>query len=102
MIRRPPTSTLFPYTTLFRSSGSLHLTFIKRKAKRFDEVQNGAGREACTARVSGVPVNFGMHEYDVRCHCRSPLQRFLVRPTAMADRKSTRLNSSHGYISYAV
>ena len=48
-------------------AGSLHLTFSKRKAERFDEVQNGAGGEACTARVSGVPVNFGMHEHDVGC-----------------------------------
>src|SRR5207237_10548549 len=53
-------------------AGSLHLTFIKRKAERFDEVQNSAGGEAGTARVSGIPVNFGMHQYDVRCHCRSP------------------------------
>src|SRR5262249_45290236 len=49
-------------------AGTLHLPFIKRKAKRFDEVQNSAGSEAGTARVSGVPVNFGMHEYDVRGH----------------------------------
>src|SRR4030095_9488060 len=59
--------------------GALYLTFIKRKAKRFDEVQQGAGSQACAASVSGVPVNFGMHEYDVRCQFL-PLQCFL-RPT---------------------
>ena len=40
--------------------GPLHLAFIERKAKWFDEVQNSAGGEAGTACVSGVPVNFGM------------------------------------------
>src|SRR2546429_889338 len=59
MIRRPPRSTLFPYTTLFRSRSR-------------------------TAR-SGGPAH--------RCSWREALDR---------DRKSTRLNSSHGYISYAV
>src|SRR2546430_9128323 len=70
MIRRPPRSTLFPYTTLFRSDG-------------------------CT---TGVPVS------DV-CGCRAgPAYRFflLVAGPARQDRKSTRLNSSHSQISYAV
>src|SRR2546422_2611112 len=62
MIRRPPRSTLFPYTTLFRS-----------------------GHE---------PV--GVFVFD---HAIQPLE---VALDAAADRKSTRLNSSHGYISYAV
>src|SRR2546422_7300156 len=61
MIRRPPRSTLFPYTTLFRSGGSA----APRPASR-------TGSSACRRR---------------------PGPR---------DRKSTRLNSSHGYISYAV
>src|SRR2546422_2115432 len=68
MIRRPPRSTLFPYTTLFRSRRGGHL------------VQRAAGRQRR------------------RRHHRSgaPGERELQ------DRKSTRLNSSHGYISYAV
>src|SRR2546422_4309634 len=66
MIRRPPRSTLFPYTTLFRSLGSL----------------------TGPARGQGRDWMFGPFE-------KPPL----VNP---ADRKSTRLNSSHGYISYAV
>src|ERR1041385_6591228 len=65
MIRRPPRSTLFPYTTLFRS--------------RFD---------GC---VRGSP--------DSRSHSRSSRSR---GRRSDSDRKSTRLNSSHGYISYAV
>src|SRR2546422_1860646 len=62
MIRRPPRSTLFPYTTLFRS----------RVARR-------CARSAVALGVSAPAV-----------------------PLARRDRKSTRLNSSHGYISYAV
>src|SRR2546422_5027333 len=64
MIRRPPRSTLFPYTTLFRSAvlSLLRDAGIRRHSDR------AAGRD----------------------------------PRARQDRKSTRLNSSHGYISYAV
>src|SRR5205809_3807246 len=68
MLRRPPRSTLFPYTTLFRSHFA-HVT--ARLAPRSDDPF-----EDRQARVA---------EYQVG-----------------ADRKSTRLNSSHGYISYAV
>src|SRR2546429_7163117 len=68
MIRRPPRSTLFPYTTLFRSSFRLrHGTRVLLDAPAV----NGAGAE-------------------------------LSRLEVALDRKSTRLNSSHGYISYAV
>src|SRR2546422_222539 len=72
MIRRPPRSTLFPYTTLFRS--------------RLD----GAGQlplaEAVQITREVADALSYAHSHDV----------------AMQDRKSTRLNSSHGYISYAV
>src|SRR2546429_3086719 len=64
MIRRPPRSTLFPYTTLFRS---------------------GPGAQHCTD-IADRPL-------------LAPTQHL---GTAAGDRKSTRLNSSHGYISYAV
>src|SRR2546428_7787131 len=69
MIRRPPRSTLFPYTTLFRSG---------------KELQPVPGRE----RLAGGPV-------------RVP-EAFGVDVDGLADRKSTRLNSSHDQISYAV
>src|SRR2546422_6604117 len=79
MIRRPPRSTLFPYTTLFRSVGGFYL-LTKR-----DEIY---GR---TFVKAGVLVGT----------IAALLQLF---PTGdmQGDRKSTRLNSSHGYISYAV
>src|SRR5258707_5722372 len=69
MIRRPPRSTLFPYTTLFRSLTGLQ----KRQQLRVDLVLQG------------------------RAHAVGPTWNDLER-----DRKSTRLNSSHANISYAV
>src|SRR2546422_7638731 len=81
MIRRPPRSTLFPYTTLFRS--------LKRGLK----VGN-------SFPPLGVELVAGLDERDF------PIcQAFNVTTTSGVveiDRKSTRLNSSHGYISYAV
>src|SRR2546429_7389503 len=72
MIRRPPRSTLFPYTTLFRSRAPRH-----RLRRNPEHRPAGLTRD----RISEDPVSIA---------------------TARLDRKSTRLNSSHGYISYAV
>src|SRR2546422_1791009 len=73
MIRRPPRSTLFPYTTLFRSR--LARPELREEAR--EEAEGRANHEE------------GAH-------------RRRLRPEDLGDRKSTRLNSSHGYISYAV
>src|SRR2546429_3376981 len=67
MIRRPPRSTLFPYTTLFRSG-----------------------------RVAEHRVELGLEGEAL------PVQDARIQAAPARDRKSTRLNSSHGYISYAV
>src|SRR2546422_4085965 len=84
MIRRPPRSTLFPYTTLFRSL--LHHA-SRRLIRALDE------REPLARRLVGqIGATVAADPFD-----RQPLER---RPAV--DRKSTRLNSSHGYISYAV
>src|SRR2546422_2397218 len=80
MIRRPPRSTLFPYTTLFRSSGA------DRLAEGPAGGGPGAGRRAGPGGSAGQPPAAAL---------RGP-------SAAAGDRKSTRLNSSHGYISYAV
>src|SRR2546422_7656080 len=80
MIRRPPRSTLFPYTTLFRS-GLEHALVL-------EEGQVERERRRVTR---GRPVDGG----DSQARGR----RAIVHGR---DRKSTRLNSSHGYISYAV
>src|SRR2546427_9308609 len=79
MIRRPPRSTLFPYTTLFRS-------------------QRGVSRISRSRRSAGS---------DSQSHPRWPLatDALCLPPRIVAlpqDRKSTRLNSSHSQISYAV
>src|SRR3712207_8508516 len=79
MIRRPPRSTLFPYTTLFRSEAEL-------LARADPEDADGDG-------ISGRPNRV--------THVRTG-QRVLGRFGWKADRKSTRLNSSHANISYAV
>src|SRR2546426_1606241 len=90
MIRRPPRSTLFPYTTLFRSA---HLVVVRSPhaharlmGMNLDEARRAPGvvrvvtAQDLTSRIHPMPIN--------------PLQG--------EDRKSTRLNSSHLVISYAV
>src|SRR3712207_6855428 len=83
MIRRPPRSTLFPYTTLFRSA-EFHPDPAARAAVR---AELGAAPEACVVVVVSRLVRHKGHPELLR---------------AMEDRKSTRLNSSHANISYAV
>src|SRR2546429_4630213 len=85
MIRRPPRSTLFPYTTLFRSpSGKTH---------RHDGQQREEKDETEIIRRSR----------ETRRHReRRGTAGTSARRSHQSDRKSTRLNSSHGYISYAV
>src|SRR3712207_8762248 len=83
MIRRPPRSTLFPYTTLFRSLGQPHdvrLVNTGRSGARAADVRRDQLPVALAARPQIAVVFVGMNE----------------------DRKSTRLNSSHANISYAV
>src|SRR3712207_8433630 len=87
MIRRPPRSTLFPYTTLFRSDFSVAET---ARALRMTE-PNVKTTHHRARRV--------MREYEER---RFLPRRSLVEKTGEVDRKSTRLNSSHANISYAV
>src|SRR2546427_9588665 len=78
MIRRPPRSTLFPYTTLFRSLSSHDLAAVERLAGRVLVLVRGR-----VVRSAPLPV--------------------LLRERVLEiDRKSTRLNSSHSQISYAV
>src|SRR5688572_32287100 len=79
MIRRPPRSTLFPYTTLFRSAA--------RSAGGLTTCQYGVGESVRRASSSKTRVMW---------FWSSP------SPRSSVDRKSTRLNSSHSQISYAV
>src|SRR3712207_8987501 len=88
MIRRPPRSTLFPYTTLFRSK-SMHLTYLG-DATVGDRTNVGAGTITCN--YDGKQKHPTVIEEDVK----------IGSDTMLVDRKSTRLNSSHANISYAV
>src|SRR3712207_7362749 len=74
MIRRPPRSTLFPYTTLFRSVSVTYKTSLDRKPTLRSTVRRLGRRERVVREIEAVKQ----------------------------DRKSTRLNSSHANISYAV
>src|SRR3989454_1472428 len=92
MIRRPPRSTLFPYTTLFRSP------FHEVAADQGRVTRRESGRHA-DARLDRRQVVRVVH------HDLEPGGPQVVHPlgaTAAGDRKSTRLNSSHLVISYAV
>src|SRR2546429_6469955 len=88
MIRRPPRSTLFPYTTLFRSK--LRICGKRQRGVFPPHKQHQDGRRSnCTGTNRSV-----------RGCTATPQQK--ASDGGQRDRKSTRLNSSHGYISYAV
>src|SRR5256884_4227076 len=87
MIRRPPRSTLFPYTTLFRSL-----------------LQREVGHAQSFRVVDVVQERREPQLLILLCCLTYPLERArrVFPARCPGDRKSTRLNSSHGYISYAV
>src|SRR3712207_8235277 len=94
MIRRPPRSTLFPYTTLFRSTGGIRTDFLQCTRCRFA----GFRRAAQRARQSGAhSAGDGR-----KSRLLLPQPRQVWGKADKRDRKSTRLNSSHANISYAV
>src|SRR2546429_7198207 len=80
MIRRPPRSTLFPYTTLFRSQRA----HVRRQLE-----------QELMGKLMHLRQAFA-------AYWNTPKQLAAVVRETQSDRKSTRLNSSHGYISYAV
>src|SRR5438034_2269954 len=80
MIRRPPRSTLFPYTTLFRSIIRGEIKFTRFRDVQIEDL---LGRE---------PVRME----------QTAMAQLIRGKTVLVDRKSTRLNSSHTVISYAV
>src|SRR5258708_29919766 len=99
MIRRPPRSTLFPYTTLFRSKDTPN--FIANRVGTFSmlnaiRLMNELGMtfeevDACTGPALGWPRSATFRLADI-----------VGTDVLLQDRKSTRLNSSHQIISYAV
>src|SRR5687768_18093094 len=91
MIRRPPRSTLFPYTTLFRSK----IPDERRAEKARDVIEVDLQRAGVSVLMERI------HECESRKEQQVEARQVEDRLDHL-DRKSTRLNSSHGYISYAV
>src|SRR5690348_18024936 len=90
MIRRPPRSTLFPYTTLFRSQKTSLEKILKVFWHAHDPTSlNRQGADSGTQYRSAIYYN-------------SDAQKEIAEKSKAEDRKSTRLNSSHPSISYAV
>src|SRR3712207_7710348 len=92
MIRRPPRSTLFPYTTLFRSRDHETCCPDADGGRAYSTRPSGRGTDDATAPPTGPPRRAAPTESAVAIPAVSTEQ----------DRKSTRLNSSHANISYAV
>src|SRR5260221_3572565 len=92
MIRRPPRSTLFPYTTLFRSGFALEIGLELAQ-------QRGVGAEQRVPCPQAAPARHlsGDDPIELSGGVRFPKYLHVTR-----DRKSTRLNSSHTVVSYAV
>src|SRR5438105_10273352 len=90
MLRRPPRSTLFPYTTLFRSSAMERLPDEQRNAILLKEYHGLTFQEI--ADLMNCPLSTA----------KTRLYQGLTLLRRYLDRKSTRLNSSHEWISYAV
>src|SRR3989449_5623401 len=94
MIRRPPRSTLFPYTTLFRS-------LTRRQREILDFISGHITERGFAPSFEEIAARFAfrslatVHEHLTNLERKGYIHR-------AQDRKSTRLNSSHGYISYAV
>src|SRR5687768_18329830 len=86
MIRRPPRSTLFPYTTLFRSLSPVLAQMDVVLSQTEPDPSRRPRAETAAVATKGL----------------TPLEGASNDATGRQDRKSTRLNSSHGYISYAV
>src|SRR3989442_3029038 len=92
MIRRPPRSTLFPYTTLFRSRHGVQLE-VRRLS---------SGGEDVGHILLSRAADFGADLLVMGAYGHSHLSEWMFGGVTRTDRKSTRLNSSHVRISYAV
>src|SRR3712207_9187463 len=103
MIRRPPRSTLFPYTTLFRS----RTVYLKREDLAHTgahKINNAIGQALLTARMGKrrVIAETGAGQHGVAAATVAARHGMECVVYMGRDRKSTRLNSSHANISYAV
>src|SRR5205807_9828264 len=90
LIRRPPRSTLFPYTTLFRSQENGHSLFLRHRKSFLGPVANKNILRRFASQIT------------IAHRLEAPLSHSQMLSYCNLDRKSTRLNSSHLVISYAV
>src|SRR3712207_8816149 len=95
MMRRPPRSTLFPYTTLFRSPQVVQRLEALLEADRRDELVGFFMQEVAGLSPDQVELMRSLPAWEARLAVADTIPR-------EEDRKSTRLNSSHANISYAV
>src|SRR3712207_8329538 len=96
MIRRPPISTLFPYTTLFRSP-------VKKYNRQLRDLIAAGKAEPSFIVSHELPLDRAPEAYEHFDNRDDGWTKVVLHPAmAGADRKSTRLNSSHANISYAV
>src|SRR3712207_9057516 len=102
MIRRPPRSTLFPYTTLFRSVGQRALLVAPLTRLAADEAAQALARARVEHLEELVDLDGGRRVAGLDDRALLELAAPRGRDAQVEDRKSTRLNSSHANISYAV
>src|SRR2546422_11104348 len=102
MIRRPPRSTLFPYTTLFRSNSRKHLLSLQRDQEQRLRSERQTAKEVWADLSAFCERVRSRLDEATLAERQRILQLLIDRVIVGEDRKSTRLNSSHGYISYAV
>src|SRR2546429_6090733 len=101
MIRRPPSTTLFPYTTLFRSCDPAPRWPARRPSPPGSQPRLGS-LDALAGGSKQAAPEVMPHERPAGLEQVLELAEQLPLGLLRRDRKSTRLNSSHGYISYAV
>src|SRR3712207_9038768 len=102
MIRRPPRSTLFPYTTLFRSLQMRVAACRKSRSSQQSADTSSALSAAGVVKQRPYPERGTRNSELSGAKRRSPVAQQRLGLFEGLDRKSTRLNSSHAHISYAV
>src|SRR5207302_6410190 len=101
-VRRPPTSTLFPYTTLFRSEGLSHIPITGCFARSSGSIRRQPAQGLCKPHQQSCRDPSANRESAGKTTGRWRRRSDRVSAPSKIDRKSTRLNSSHVKISYAV
>ena len=102
MIRRPPRSTLFPYTTLFRSGVVVAACSPKMHEHTFRNASKKAGMNPYHVEISNLREQCSWVHPDKPTGTEKSVDLVRMMTEKTRDRKSTRLNSSHKPISYAV